>query len=118
MTKPRTRTAQQKLNNFLRSDEAKTYPLTSSSRLVLHGLASYCYYKNECNPSYASLMNYTQYSESYIKENINLLEMLGLLFVERKKGCRNKYFWNIPDIPEADIYRKKVVDKDGKSRNK
>lgn len=107
----RKQTAQQKLNNFLRSPLAKEYPLCGSRRLILHALASYCYYSNDCNPSIPSLMDYTQMADSYVRKNLQALEALSLISIERKNGVRNKYIWKVPYVPDEDIYRKKGVDK-------
>lgn len=111
INKPRKQTAQQKLNNFLRSPLAKEYPLCGSRRLMLHALASYCYYSNECNPSIPSLIDYTQMADSYVRKNIQDLEALSLISVIRKNGVRNKYIWKVPYVPDEDIYRKKRVRK-------
>ncbi len=116
--KPRKQTAQQKLNNFLRSDLAKQYPLCASRRLILHALASYCYYKEECDPSLSSLMDYTQFVDSYIRKNLHDLQALGLIKIVHKSGYRNKYKWLVPYVSDEEIYRKKSVHKSGKTRDK
>jgi hypothetical protein len=116
--KKRKQTAQQKLNNFLRSDLAKTYPLCVAQIITLHALASYCYYNEQCNPSIPALMEYTCLCDSYIREKLLKLEALGLIKIKRKNGCRNEYLWLVPYVPDEDIYRKKSVNKSGKTKNK
>lgn len=116
--KSRKQTAQQKLNNFLRSELAKNYPLDSSRRIVLHALASYFYYKEICNPSIKSLRDYTQFSDSYLREVIQVLESLGLIKILRKNGSKNEYLWLIPSISDEEIYNKKAVHKSQKSKKK
>jgi len=117
--KIRKQTAQQKLNNFLRSDEAKTYPISPKMIPVLSAIASYCYYKNECNPSVSTLLEYTRYKKDTQVTNILAkLQALGLIFIEKINGKTNKYTWNVPDISDEEIYQKKPVNKSKISRYK
>jgi hypothetical protein len=115
----RKQTAQQKLNNFLRSEEAKTYPLCITKKMILHALASYCYYKEECNPSLKSICEYTSLLDpENVAFHLSELEMLSLIKITKKNGSRNKYLWLIPEIKDQEIYRKKSVDKIRISENK
>lgn len=111
INKPRKQTAAQKLTNFLRSPIAQEYPLCASRRLILHALASYCYYKDECNPSIESIMDYSQLGDSYVRKNLQALEALSLISIVRKNGVRNKYIWKVPYVQDEDVYRKKIVRK-------
>ena len=112
MSERRKQTAQQKLNNFLRSDLAKTYPLCATKKLILHALASYCYYKDECDPSLAAIAEYCCLKDIE-KMSIHLHELMGLCLIKitERKGRRNLYLWLVPHIPDEEIYRKKGVDK-------
>lgn len=103
-------TAQQKINNFLRSDESKTYPLDGHDKAVLHALASYFYYGTECWPSVPLICNYCGFSDSAVKRSLKKLAALGLIEKEYKRGSGNHYKWKIPDIPDKEIYGKKGVD--------
>lgn len=108
--KNRRQTAQQKLNNFLRSKEAKQFPLDPHRRLVLHAIASYVYYQASCNPSIKSLLEYTGFKDKRtLWEILGDLEALGLIKIEKKNGCRSVYFWCVPEINEDEIYRAKPV---------
>ncbi len=85
-------------------------------RLILHALASYCYYNLECNPSLNSICDYTGIKKTeVISHHLSELAAICLIEIVRKKGVRNKYIWLIPDIPDEEIYRKKSVDKIGKT---
>lgn len=112
MSKVRIQTAQQRLNNFLRSDLAKTYPLCGMKRLILHALASYTYYKNDCDPSLKSISDYIQFKDTKnIAKHLDELAQLCLIEIIKKNGRRNSYIWLIPDIGDELIYAKKGVDK-------
>jgi Helix-turn-helix domain len=107
MTGNRKQTAQQRLNNFLRSDLAKTYPLCTIKRMVLHALASYCYYKNECNPSLPTLAEYCQLKDpEKMSKHLDALQSLGLIEITRVKGKTNNYKWLVPEIDSGEIYSK------------
>lgn len=108
--KPRKQTAQQKLNNFLRSDEAKTYPLDGYTRAVLHALASYFYYSLECYPSIPSIINYCQFERRTVERSLCTLDALGLIRIVKRRGAKNRYLWGIPDVKDAQIYERKTVD--------
>lgn len=113
----RTQTAQQKLNNFLRSDEGKTYPLCSTKVNILHALASYFYYNLECHPSLASLADYARLNDSEnISDHLYGLQLLGLIDIKKENGKSNVYTWKIPLIEDKEIYRKKAVNKDRKTK--
>ena len=109
--KPRPQTAQQKLNNFLRSNDAKTYPLTPSMVLVLHALSSYFYYNETCWPSIASLHDYCMLGRRCIMSNLKKLAALGLIQKETKNGASTIYKWSIPDVKDSEVYQIKSVDK-------
>jgi hypothetical protein len=111
MSQPRKQTAQQKLNNFLRSADAKTYPLNSYTRAVLAALASYFYYSDECWPSIPSICDYSQLDRRIVWESLSILNVLGLIPIIKKKGSKNIYQWRIPYIPDEEIYKKKTVNK-------
>lgn len=115
--KKRIQTAQQKLNNFLRSPLAKEYPLNGYVRAVLAALSSYFYYNPTCNPSIKSISDYCQFSEKEIRRSLKILQSLGLILIETSNGCRSVYTWNIPEISDEEIYRRKGVNKSGKSRD-
>ena len=117
--KIRKQTAQQKLNNFLRSPISKQYPLTKLLKLVLHALASYCYYKDDCDPSLSSLMDYAEIKKSeHMSQQIYLLYQMGLIGIIKNNGKRNKYKWLVPEISDEEIYKSKPVNKSGKNRYK
>lgn len=117
--KARKQTAQQKLNNFLRSEEAKTYPLCQTKKLILHALASYCYYKTTCNPSLKSLCDYCSLSDTdTVVLHLRELQGLGLIKITTKNGCTNTYDWLIPEIKDEEIYTKKGVDNSRKRKKK
>lgn len=111
MTVKRKQTAQQKLNNFLRSDEAKTYPLDGYMKATLSALASYFYYAETCWPSIPQICEYSSFSSAQTKRALSLLEGLSLLTITRKRGSGNVYTWKIPDISDKEIYSKKPVGK-------
>lgn len=118
MAEKKIQTAQQKLNNFLRSELSHDYPLTSDLKILLHALASYCYYRSDCTPSASSLLSYTSWKDwRTLDKNLCILESFGLIKIVRKKGCRNHYFWLVPEISDEEIYKKKAVDKCGKTKN-
>lgn len=108
----RKQTAAQKLTNFLRSDEGKTYPLCNVKVSLLHALASYFYYKTECNPSLAGLADYARLTDlENISDHLYGLQLLGFIDIKKENGKRNVYIWKVPYIKDEEIYKKKSVDK-------
>ncbi len=111
----RNQTAQQKLNNFLRSTLSSTYPLCPSKILILHALASFTYYKNQCNPSLSALGAYCRLKKrNSLSVHLKNLHALNLIEIIKKNGCKNIYLWKVPSVEDEDIYKRKSVDK---SRN-
>ena len=106
-----TQTAQQKLNNFLRSDLSKTYPLNGYIKATLHALASYFYYSDKCWPSLSKIYEYSSFSKRETIRSLEILEALGLILIERRNGANNIYTWAIPDTSEKQIYKAKAVGK-------
>lgn len=104
----RKQTAQQRLNNFLRSPESKKYNLCPIKIGLLHAIASYCYYKNDCNPSYKAISDYSGVkNRDTLRDHFTEIHEMGLLFITKKMGRNNHYLWLIPDIEDKEIYSKK-----------
>jgi hypothetical protein len=102
-------TAQQKLNNFLRSELALSYNLDGYTKATLAALASYFWYSDTCYPSLKHLINYSGFSDKQIKRSLIILEKYDLIKIDRKRGRHNIYHWNVPLIEDKEVYKR--VDK-------
>lgn len=83
------------IDKFLRSPESHAYKLNQSDRSLLNTLASYMGTKDNCWPSYKSLILDTGIgSNTTIRKSINKLESLNILFVDRSNGVNNNYLFS------------------------
>lgn len=82
------------IDKFLRSPESHAYKLNQNDRILLNILGSYMGNKNNCWPSYKSLLLDTGIgSNATINKSINKLESLNILFVDRLSGVNNNYLF-------------------------
>ena len=90
------------IDKFLRSPESYAYKLNQSDRSLLIILASYMGTKDNCWPSYKSLILDTGIgSNATINKSGHKLESLNILTIERTTGVNNNYTFTDEFIVKA-----------------
>ena len=90
------------IDKFLRSPEAYAYKLNQSDRILLVMLASYMGNKEECWPSYRSLLIDTGIpSHSTLVKSLKKLELLNILIIKRESNKNNLYTFDDKFIQSA-----------------
>jgi len=79
------------IDRFLRSEKSHSLNLDSHCRIIMMMLASYMGTKNECWPSYESLMLDCGMAKATLSKSLKYLELSHIIYIKREYKKNNRY---------------------------